>query len=442
MEAKIEFGKWMGSSVSLKLIIIGFLVFLLFIPSLMIQTLINERSKSSKDVVDEVTDKWGKEQLISGPVLSVPYKIGDVQDNKQVHTTALAHFLPESLVIGGTINPEIRKRSIYKVVLYNSQLTFSGQFLKPDFKSLNIPNENVLWNDAYLTVGVTDLRGVQKKIEVRWNDIKYFGNPGVLNKQLIDAGVTSEIELEDSTEKYTFSIMLDVNGSEQIRFVPLGKETKVNLTSPWESPGFAGAFLPKEREITTNGFNAEWNILYLNRNYPQQWTSLDTHDINNSAFGVDLVLPVDHYQKATRSVKYAILFLFLTFLVFFINEMVHKYQIHPIQYFLIGLALVIFYLLMLSLSEYIGFNWAYLIAAVATIALITAYGHTLIRKKKGTLLIGVFLLLLYGFLFTLLQLEDYALLLGSIGLFLILAAVMFSSRKINWYRPLAGTDSN
>ena len=219
--------------------------------------------------------------------------------------------------------------------------------------------------------------------------------------------------------------------------MPLGKETHTKLESTWDSPGFTGAFLPEKREIKKTGFTAEWNILYLNRNFPQQWTSEDTHELAPAAYGVELIFPVDHYQKATRSAKYAVMFLFLTFLVFFIIEIMNKSRIHPVQYLLIGIALLIFYSLLVSLSEYLGFNLAYALASAATILLITGYAFSVVKNKKAGISIGAFLTALYGFLFVLLQLEDLSLVIGSIGLFVILAIVMRVSRNIDWYSPLS-----
>jgi len=236
--------------------------------------------------------------------------------------------------------------------------------------------------------------------------------------------------------KYQFAFNLDLNGSEYLGFVPLGKETHTKLESSWASPGFTGAFLPEPRNVNKTGFTAEWNVLYLNRNFPQQWTSYDSHEVTSSAYGVELIFTVDHYQKATRSAKYAVMFLFLTFLVFFITEIVNKSRIHPVQYLLIGIALIIFYSLLISLSEYVGFNLAYVIASIANISLITGYALSIVKNQKAGLSIGAFLLALYGFLFVLLQLEDLSLLIGSIGLFIILAIVMRVSRKIDWYSPL------
>ena len=214
-------------------------------------------------------------------------------------------------------------------------------------------------------------------------------------------------------------------------FVPAGKVTTVKAASSWPDPSFAGSYLPDLRTVKDSGFSADWKVLYLNRNYPQQWKN-DVHEMDGSAFGVNLILPVDVYQQTTRSVKYSILIILLTFTAFFLIEWVYRRSIHSLQYVLVGLALCLFYTLLLSFSEYIGFNKAYLTAALATIVLIAWYVRSILRSGKMSLFIGALLTLLYGFIFTLIQLQDYALLMGSIGLFITLGVVMYFSRKIKW----------
>ncbi|HEY4787021.1 MAG TPA: cell envelope integrity protein CreD [Bacteroidales bacterium] len=441
MDVFQEAKHWLKNSITLKLLVIGILVLILLIPAEMIKSLINERSLNWKGAISEVTDKWGDRQVITGPILTIPYKEVDMKDGKPFEYLMFAHFLPEKLNIAGKVNPEIRKRSIYKVILYNTKLSANGYFGSPDFAALNIKPENVIWREAFLTIGIPDMRGIRRSIEINWNNKKYVGNPGVLNKQIVESGINTKVEVSPDSGQYQFSFNMDLNGSEYLGFVPLGKETHTILESTWDSPGFTGAFLPEKRQINKTGFNAEWNILHLNRNYPQQWTSDDKHEVSQSAYGVELISTVDHYQKSMRSAKYAVMFLFLTFLVFFITEIINKSRIHPVQYLLIGISLLIFYTLLISLSEYIGFNFAYTLASLATITLITGYALSVVKKRKAGFLIGAFLLALYGFLFVLLQLEDLSLLIGSIGLFIIIATVMYVSRKVDWYSPVAGKNN-
>jgi len=429
MNDKNESKSWVRTSTTFKFLIVGALILILLIPAEMIKSLIKERNALRNSVIDEVSYKWGNPQTLAGPLLTIPYKQYFRKDNKIIEEVHYAHFLPENLEINGDVNPEIRYRGIYKVVVYSSNLEFKGNFRKPDFSQWKINESDILWDDAYLSVRVPDMRGIRDIVKINWNKDVFDVNPGI-NQQNY-SGISSQVKIGDS-EQYDFSYNLNLNGSSSLNFIPLGKETNIAIASPWTNPSFDGAFLPYEREVNEKGFNAKWKVLHLNRTYPQQWTD-DSYYIDDSAFGVGLLFPVDQYQKSLRSAKYAIMFISLTFLVFFFTELLNKKRIHPIQYLLVGLGLSIFYSLLVSLSEHMSFNWAYLIASVSIIGLITAYAHSIFKNLRLTAILSLILVILYLFLFTILQLQDYSLLLGSIGLFLTLAIVMYLSRKIDWY---------
>ncbi|RMG84254.1 MAG: cell envelope integrity protein CreD, partial [Bacteroidetes bacterium] len=233
-----------------------------------------------------------------------------------------------------------------------------------------------------------------------------------------------------------FELKIKLNGQGSFSVEPVGRVTKLSLSSDWPSPGFSGAFLPDSHQISKDGFTAEWQVLDLNRNYPQQWSDDEYNGFGGQgrmAFGVRLVQPVDEYLKNTRSAKYAVLVVGLTFLIFFFFEVLHKLLIHPFQYFLIGIALAVFYLILLSFSEHIGFNRAYLVATAATVSLISGYGWAILKYKKLVLQLTLFLVTIYGFIYIILQLEDYALLAGTVGVFVALALAMYYSRNIDWY---------
>ncbi len=288
--------------------------------------------------------------------------------------------------------------------------------------------------------------GINENIKVTWDSEEFYVKPGIeiklspgsRNEQLIKtirSGVSANIPLNIAEAKKAYNFTFDINlkGSEKLGFIPLGGETNVELISDWQTPSFDGAFLPDEREVGKDGFKARWKVLQLNRNFPQSWKGKPSNDILDSAFVVKLLVPVDEYQKNERSVKYAIMFISLTFLIFFFVEVINKIRIHPIQYLLVGLALVLFFSLLLSLSEHLNFNLAYLIASIGTISAITLYSRNIFKNNRLTMLQGGVLAILYIFIFTILQLQDYALLMGSTGLFVVLAIVMFISRKIDWY---------
>ena len=240
------------------------------------------------------------------------------------------------------------------------------------------------------------------------------------------------LTITDSTASFDFSADFALNGSEELSFTPVGKETIVKMESTWPDPSFSGGQLPDTSSVLESGFSAGWKSLSHKRKFPQAWTNNSSFDPGQASFGVGLFIPVTSYQKTLRSVKYAILCIVLTFAAFFLIETVNKKTVHPFQYALIGLALILFYTLLLSFSEYINFNAAYAIAGTATIVLIGWFVKGLLQSGRLSSLLSVILVIIYGYVFTILQLQDYALLLGSLGLFFALATVMHFSRRINW----------
>jgi inner membrane protein len=427
-------GFWSKDSVTLKLIIIGILSLVLLIPGSMIQSLIREREITRNEVISEINSKWGNMQTIAGPIISIPYKTFYQKDNELISTINYAHFLPDVLEIDGNINPEIRYRGIYKVIVYNSKLNFKGDFSKINLDDYKIDNNNILWDQAIMYVGIPDMRGINEDVKLTVNEKSCEVNSGIPVKDIVKCGITSNIKIPaDSAVQFEFN--LDLNGSESLNFLPIGKTTNVRIKSDWTTPSFTGAFLPDEREITNSGFMARWNILSLNRNYPQKWTN-NAYFIDDSSFGLNLLFPVDHYQKVNRSVKYAIMFICFTFIIFFFSEILNKIRIHPVQYLLVGSALVIFYTLLISLSEIIGFGYSYLISSIMIIALIVFYYYNILKNTKSAIIICLIMILLYLFLFTVIQLQDYSLLIGSSGLFVVLAVIMYLSKNIDWYSPV------
>lgn len=412
----------------IKAILIGILVLLLLIPANMIMSIISEREKRQYEATGEVSGKWAGTQTVTGPVIVIPYitKPGE---------TSIAVFLPDKLTINGELLPEIRKRGIYEIAVYNSHLQISGSFSALDFVSLNIPLQNLLIKDAYLAVGLSDMRGIGNQAQVQWNGQTYVFNPGGTGANaLLPSAMLTRIPLtleNDTLNGAAFSINLDLRGSGQLFFSPIGKSTVVDVKSKWAHPSFDGAFLPNKHNVDKDGFNASWQVSHLNRNFPQNWKGQE-HDLHTADFGVNLFLPVDGYQQSTRAVKYAILIIGLTFLVFYFIELLQRYSVHPLQYILIGLALCIFYTLLVALAEQLNFTIAYVISALLTLGLVTAYTVSVFRSYRTASGIGGILLILYGFIYVIIRSEDQALLMGSLGLFIILAVVMYFSRKIKW----------
>lgn len=432
-------------SVLFKMIVIGLLGLALLVPLGMVRLLISERQARRDEVSREVAAVWGQAQTLAGPLLTLPYRdrFRD-EKGKLQEVTRFASFLPETLEVKGKIDPEKRSRGLFEVVVYSADIDLAGTFKRPDFSEWRIDPQDVYWDDAVLTFGIPDMRGIRRGAALDWAGRSVPLSPGGGQAGFWETGLRAAIPglaAGKAGDSYRFRFDLAVNGSRQIRFLPAGRQTTVSLQSAWSDPSFAGAFLPDERRVTPAGFSATWNISYFGRGYPQQWRDGERDQLAppatviGSAFGVDLFLPVDGYQKSERSVKYGVLFLILTFLTFFLYETFQPFSLHPMQYFLVGSALCLFYLLLLSLSEHLPFGGAYAVASAATVGMIGTYSVAILRGAGRALLMTGILGLLYGYLYVLLQAEDYALLLGSVGLFVILALVMYVTRRIDWYAP-------
>lgn len=429
--------------ITLKLLILAGIALALLIPQVLILNLVRERESRQESVVAEISSKWGGNQTIIGPIITVPYfDYYQTEIDHEMRTfrkTGYAHFLPEDLSIEGTVIPEKKHRGIYEIIVYKTQLKVTGSFIKPDFSDWYISEKNIRWKEAFLSIGITDLIGLNEYINVKWNDSSLQLQPGLPVDDNFNSGVSTNIEFGEK-QKYTFSFNIDLDGTNGLNFVPVGRETFVSLSSNWAHPNFDGAYITQDNVVNEEGFKASWKVLELNRNFSQQWLGRQHHpddygedSLDEFAFGVNLMVPADNYQKSERSVKYAILFIALTFIVFFFVEILNRRPVHPIQYTLVGIALCIFFTLLLSLSEHVPFNLAYLIAAVAVIGLITLYARSAFKSVRLSLVVAASLTALYVFLFTILQLIDYSLLFGNIGLFIVLAIIMYFSKKINWY---------
>ena len=425
-----NFAGWLRGSVSVKVVTIALLALLLLVPSMMVTEIVRDRREMSRETIQEVSREWAAEQTVKGPILTVPS--GVREGSSRVNT----QILPETLEMRGEVHPVKLHRGIYEVVVYSSDLTITGTFRPADaFGELDPQQQR--WEEAFLTLGVTDMRGIEEQIEVRWNGEEATVKPGSAFPELVNSGVTIEIaEIESSiAEEIPFTITLKMQGSRQLSFIPIGRTTDVSLVSPWNDPSFAGAFLPDSREVSESGFTAEWKVLEANRNFPSSWIGEEAgYVLDEASFGVTMMSGVNDYQKSTRSVKYAILIIAFTFLVFFLVEVTNGRRIHPFQYTLVGLALTLFYLLLVAISEHTGFNIAYGIAAGGVTAMIGLYSIPAFKSGKLSLLLIAVLVATYTFLFVILQLEAYALLMGAIGLAIVLASAMYFTRNIDWYR--------
>jgi len=420
-------------SVALRIILIASIIILLVIPLLMVQSLITDRQVYRQEAVNEISKSWASKQSIAGPMITVSHKVEktDSKGNKYF-VIKDDYYLPETLKIDVEVVPEKRYKGIYEVMLYKSKIKMSGSLNLSKLKE-KFPDEK--FDESYISFNISDLRGIQKDAELNLNGKKYKLIPGLKDK-VFHNGFYSDLDLSKQDLTQNFDIELELNGMENLEFVPLGKFTEVNMKSSWNNPSFEGAFLPLSREITEDGFTAQWKVNYFNRSYPQEWEN-QTYDPFPSAFGVKLLVPVDEYQKTMRTSKYGLMIIILTFLSFFMIELFSKKVIHPIQYLLVGIALIIFYSILLAISEYILFQYSYLISSLLIIALIGFYARSIYQSNQISIVISGMLMMFYGFMYVILQLQDYSLLIGTIALFFILAAIMFYTRKINWFDVLS-----
>ncbi len=422
------------SSIGVKVLVIAMLIVALLMPLTMIIGLVEERQARQQSAYSEISEKWADAQTVVGPIISIPYRSYRVDKNEvRTEEKAYFHILPDELSIQTSVQPEKRYRGIYEVAVYRSELQLEGSFSNLMSIDPNISPSDILYDQAFISLGVSDLRGIENDVMLKWNDSTLSFNPGVESNDIVHNGIQAMLRIDRKAaaeKELKFSCRLKLRGSRDLNFVPIAKRTHVEMKSSWTDPSFIGAFLPDEREINASGCSATWTVLNVNRNYPQRWAG-NRYELNNSAFGMSLLTTVDNYSKTERAVKYSILLVGLTFLVYLFLELRHKVRVHMLQYLLVGLALCIFYILLLSMTEHINFNAAYAIASVMTIAIISWYSNSVLGKRHLALMVAACLTLLYSLLFTILQLQDYALLAGSLALFVILAVIMHYSRGID-----------
>lgn len=430
-----------------KILGVGFLGLLLLIPLGMVRETLNERLGRHQQAVAEITQTWGQAQRLIGPVLVVPFRqrfeheqwvVVDGNRTREIKVserTGEAWFLPEQLTVKGTLNPLELTRGIYRTTVYGSTLTVSGGFRRPDFASLGLSEATPQWERARVGVALSDLRGIQGEVTLSWN-----GQPVVLETgtsvEGLGQGLHRTVDLREIGETVAFSLQLSVNGSDGFSVVPVGRQTEVSFASSWPSPGFQGAFLPVEREVSPDGFAATWKTSHHARAFPQQgmrWdgpAALNATELAEAAFGVRLVDTVTAYRTVERSIKHGVLFIALVFAVFFLFEALGGARLHALNYLLVGVALCLFYLSLLALSEFVPFAPAYGLAAGASTLLIGLYARSVLGGLGRAATISALLGAVYGYLFLVVRMEDFALLAGTAGLFAILAAIMYATRNL------------
>lgn len=429
---------------TVKMIMVGFLTLFLLIPLKLVKELITERSERKKEVVNEVTQLWGNDVVFYGPILKIPFKRYEefnVSNGKVITVqnkviTDYAYFFPEKLNTKSNVKKNTSlKRGIYNNVVYTADMHFQGQFGTTHFEKLGIKPDDVLWDKATVVVKTTNLKSIKSDLVLNVSNQKLQFESKDEQDTFYGTLETNPFNYNELVKNGTVNFEFDMkyNGSNSIKFIPIGKTSTVNIDSDWDSPSFEGAFAANDTTKIMNkkGFHAEWKILDINRSFSQQHKS-KIPNLNEYSFGVKLIDTVDEYQQNERASKYGFLVIGLTFLIFFLIQSISKISIHIFQYCMIGLALIMFYTLLIAITEHSSFTLAYLVAGSSVVVMITLYSISILNDRKFPLLIGTALLGLYTFIYVIIQLESYALLVGSIGLFLILGTVMYFSRKIDW----------
>lgn len=459
-----RFNIWIKESVTIKLFSIGFLLLILMIPNAWIQSLIAERQQRAESVVNEISEKWSGDQTVSGPVLVIPFLKREKMDKGKYgidikEWREAAFFLPEKLNAHAKVKPEKLHRGIFDAAVYDSEINMQATFGKPDFAKWNVDDKDILWQDAKLVMGINDLRGITKNPLFIVGGADKVAEPsseiGLFTEYHKPAGEDEEGELAharyregankvengvavplqwSAVEDFRgdVSLTLGLKGSTLLYFLPVGKTSQVKIEGLWADPSFTGNFSPTDRTITDTSFSATWNILHYNRPFSQQWVG-EGERLAGSEFGVKLLIPVGQYQKSMRTAKYGVLVILLTFVSLFLVEIIRKVRIHPFQYILVGAALIIYYSLLLSFSEHVGYDTAYWIASIATVILVSLYALTFLGHRRLIAVFSGLLTFFYLFVFVIIQMQDYSLLLGSVGLFIIIALVMYFSKSIKWY---------
>lgn len=431
----LSIGRW--NSPGFKAVTVGVIVLLLMIPLVLLLGLISERAGLREQAYAKVAEGWGGEAVLGGPMLVVPIEREITEGSKIRKVRSSLYLLPATLDVDVQLklDSEPRYVGIYGVPVYLATVDISGRFdpraLQP---LLQEPDTTYLWEQSRLRLPLSQVRSLREVRQARFADQDLVlgpAGPGMYR------GVEARLDLTRLMEggERAFHFQTVVAGSRGLSVLPVGSRTSVKLESDWPHPSFQGAFLPVEREISAAGVQARWQVLELNRSYGQAWEEFANASslLDESAFGVGLYQPVDIYQRGERAVKYAVLFIALTFLTFFAWEQLSAIRIHPLQYLLVGLALSVFYLLMIALSEHLAFAWAYLLSALALVLLIGIYIAGAFGSSARGAVVGRAMGGMYGLLYMLLLSEDYALLMGAITLFVALAAVMLVTRKIDWY---------
>lgn len=436
----------LSRSSGLRVFAVALLGLLMLAPLYLVSKVVNERGAYYNNALHNIASSWGGKQTLVGPILVIPYvehltSVDTLTDengenrvvSKDIYNDRTAILLPETLEIRTDLKEEHRQRGIYDALVYTANLSLSGKFNHEALSGSGEGEKRILWDKAFVTIGLDDTRAIDTASSFFWNDGRIGLEPGTLISKLAPNGFHIPLPVSASSNTTNeFKLTLSLRGSDGLFFAPLGENTAIRMTSPWTHPSFQGELLPDKYEVNEQGFHAEWDIPHLVRNYPQSWVMDDKqgYDLRQATAGVNLYEPTTLYSQVTRAVKYGALFIGLTFLVLLAIELSLKQRLHVLQYALVGVALSLFYLILLALAEQVGFLYAYLAASATTVLIITLYIGAILRNSRQILIVFLTLAALYGFLYLLLQMEDYALLAGAALLALTTSIMMYVTRHL------------
>ncbi|PCR98535.1 cell envelope integrity protein CreD [Pseudomonas fluorescens] len=438
----------MNRNLTFKLGAIALLILLLLVPLLMIDGVIDDRQQLRDGVLEDIARSSSYSQQISGPVMVLPYrkvvrtwKTKEKTDERYQEIgeeRGRLYFLPERFELDGQVQTELRARGIYEARLFHADNRISGHFSLPTQLGIKEDFADYKFDAPFLAIGISDIRGIENALKLELGSQRLDFVPGT-QVGWLGEGVRATLPALDTTQvtELAFGFDLRLQGTGSLQVLPVGKTSRVNLSANWPHPSFIGNFLPAKREVTDQGFTADWQTSFFSTNLQEAMNRCvsgnDCEAFNGRSFGVSFIDPVDQYLKSDRAIKYALLFIVLTFAGFFLFEILKSLAVHPVQYALVGVALAFFYLLLLSLSEHIGFALAYLLSASGCVLLIGFYVCHVLHSVRHGLSFSAGLAALYGLLYGLLSAEDYALLMGSLLLFGLLGVFMVLTRNLDWY---------
>ncbi len=414
---------------------IGFLALLMLIPLFKVDDLIGERQDLRRQALAQITQGWGTQQTLGGPVLAIPRRVHVVRDKETVNVEYVSILLADALKIDGTLDVTEKHYGIYFAPVYGATLKLHARFTEADLTALDQGGAEWLWPRAELQLPIADVRGLRSVSVLRINGVEARFRPA---NQTV-AGITAVATTLDLSELRKKDFVVDIEmvlaGTERFDVLPLARTTEVNLAAPWPNPSFGGAFLPVQSEVDKTHFSAHWQVLDINRSFGQIWEeSRETsHQFADSTFGFALYQPAGVYQQNVRAGKYGLLMITLTFIAVFLCEVLKRLRVHALQYLLVGVALATFYVVLLALSEQIGFKFAYLAAAIAVVAMIGGYIGAILGTWRAGLILTSLLILIYALFYVLVVSEQYSLLMGALALLVTVATMMFLTRRVDWY---------